>query len=99
MQDYAKIAADQMKQVNSQVTGMMGKLTEMLLPQKTAVINIADQKDVTMNLTGKGESGMITLVFKNKQAAEQAFNTLVKHGTDSNKANILRRIYQSIRWW
>lgn len=96
--DYAAEAMKQMKQVNTEITKTMHGLTEMLLPKKTAVINIAEQKDVTMNLTGKGESGMITLVFKNKQAAEQAFNTLVKHGTDNHKANILRRIYQSIRW-
>ena len=68
--DYAKAAEQQMKQLNQLVNKNMTDLTEMLLPQKTAVIKIADQDNVTMNLTGKA-GVTITLVFQSKQAAEQ----------------------------
>lgn len=98
MQDYAKAAEQQMKQLSHLVNKNMADLTEMMLPQKTAIVKIADQENVTMNLTGKA-GVTITLVFQSKQAAEHAFNTFTQHGTNSNKANVLRRIYQSIRWW
>lgn len=98
MEDYAKAAEQQMKQLNNLVTKNMADLTEAMLPQKTAVISIAEQDGVVMNLTGKAAI-TITLVFKSKEAAEITFNILAQYGTQNNKANLLRRIYKSIRWW
>lgn len=75
--DYAASALKQLEAIRTQTQKQLGELAGMLTPKKTAAVEIEGEK-VTMNLVGKGESGIVMLVFKDKKEADKAFQKFIE---------------------